>query len=251
MKRLKDFILKEGKDGVVVAFSGGVDSSTLAFICNELLDEVVAVTVASEVMPRFELEDAKKIAREIGLKHHIIEISILSFEEFVKNTSERCYFCKRIMIRKIKEFARGIGIEKIFDGTNASDLNEFRPGYRALIEEGVCSPWVEVGMTKSEIVEIAKELGLSFYNKPSNTCLATRIPYGSRITVERLRRIERAEDLMRKVLNLKVVRVRDHGEIARIEVERDERMKIIEMDEIVRELKRLGYRYVTLDLEGL
>lgn len=251
-ERLRRFMVDRCKGGVIVSFSGGVDSSTLAFICNELLDDVIAVTVVSEVMPSYELEDAVRIAKEIGLRHQTIELEILSHDEFARNTVDRCYFCKKMMVRKIKEFAREVGIDTIFDGTNASDLNEVRPGYRALVEEGVCCPWVELGITKDEIVEIARRMGLSFYNKPPNTCLATRIPYNERITIERLKRIERAEEILRNV-GFGVLRVRDHGEIARIEVGRDERSKFFDvkvMDWIVEELTKLGYRYVTLDLHG-
>jgi len=251
LERLKEFIKEKGERGVVVAFSGGVDSATLAFICKEVVKDVIAVTVRSEVMPKYELEDAKRIAEEMGLNHHIIDLSLLSYDEFVRNDESRCYFCKKMMICKIKEFAKD---RTVFEGANASDLEGHRPGYRAVLEEeNVYSPWVEVDITKEEIREIARMLGLPFYNKRSNTCLATRIPYGDRITLDKLRRIDEAERVIREVLGVETVRVRDHGEIARIEVGRDERVlffDISKMDKIARILKGLGYRYVTMDLEG-
>ncbi len=251
--KLRKFIEDKGRKGVIVAFSGGVDSTTLAVICKEILKDVVAVTVKSEVIPERDLKDAEKIARDLGLEHHILEISLLSDEDFARNTVGRCYFCKRLMIRAMKGFGRDIGIETIFEGTNVSDLKGHRPGYRAIVEENVYVPWVEAGFTKEEIRTLAKEMGLPVHDKPSSTCLATRIPFNERITLERLRRIEKAEEIVKAILKLRVVRVRDHGNMARIEVGKDEMTKIFDvevMDRIAKELKKIGYRYVTLDLEG-
>jgi len=252
IERLKDFILNVGKNGVVVMFSGGVDSATLAKLCKDVVDDVFAVTVVSEVIPKSDVEDAKSIAGEIGVDHYILEVNLLSDENFVRNDKDRCYFCKRKMIRKVKEFAFEVGVNCIVEGTNVSELSEDRPGYRAVVEEGVYSPWVEVGVSKEEIRQIAKMLRLSFHDKPPTTCLATRIPFGNMITHERLKRIEEAENIL-KNLNFKVVRVRDYGDVAIIEVGRDERPKFFDVDlmnKISKMLKELGYRYVTLNLEG-
>ncbi len=252
VKKLRNFISDVGKNGVVVMFSGGVDSATLAKLCKDVVDDVFAVTVVSEVIPKSDVEDAKSIAEEIGVNHHILEVKLLNDENFVRNNKNRCYFCKKKMIRKVKEFAVDVGVSCIVEGTNVSELNEDRPGYRAVVEEGVYSPWVEVGATKDEIRQIAKMLGLSFHDKPPTTCLATRIPFGSVITHERLKRIEKAESIL-KNLNFKVVRVRDYGDVAIVEVGREERAKFFDielMDVVSRMLKDLGYRYVTLNLEG-
>ncbi len=250
LERLKAFVRDKGREGVIVSFSGGVDSTTLALVCREVVD-VVAVTVDSEVLPRRDLKDAIEIAKRFKLEHHVLNISLLSDENFVKNNEDRCYFCKKRMIKALKEFGRKIGVETIFEGTNASDLKGHRPGYRAVIEENVYSPWVEFGFTKEEIVAIAKRLGVPI--KSSTTCLATRIPFGESITLKRLRRIEKSEEVLRDVLGVEVVRVRDHGDTARIEVEKNDMTKFFDlevMERVAKILKSLGYRYVTLDLEG-
>ncbi|WP_457550666.1 ATP-dependent sacrificial sulfur transferase LarE [Archaeoglobus sp.] len=252
IEKLRNFISNVGKNGVVVMFSGGVDSATLTKLCKNVVDEVFAVTVVSEVMPKSNFEDAKSIAEEIGVDHYALEIKLLNDESFVRNDKDRCYFCKKKMIRKVKEFAVEVGVDCIVEGTNVSELSEDRPGYRAVVEEGVYSPWVEVKATKEEVRQIAKMLGLSFYDKPPTTCLATRIPFGSIITHERLKKIEAAESIL-KNLNFKVVRVRDYEDVAIIEVGREERPKFFDVDlmnKISNMLKDLGYRYVTLNLEG-
>ena len=243
LRALKEFVREKGKDGVVIAFSGGIDSTVLAAICKDLID-VTLVTIVSDIFPKSEVKKASRIARELGLKHIEIELDLLSDENFVRNTVDRCYYCKKKMIEKLKEFDR-----VIFEGTNATDLRKHRPGYRAVLEEeNVYSPWVEVGITKDEIIRIAKKLGLRV-GAPT-TCLATRIPFNERITRERLKRIEKAEEVIKR-LGVEILRVRDHGDLARIEVGKEERKFVCELsDEITRELKALGYKFVTLDLEG-
>ncbi|ADB57123.1 ATP-dependent sacrificial sulfur transferase LarE [Archaeoglobus profundus] len=252
IEKLKEFISKIGKNGVVVMFSGGVDSVTLTKLCKDVIKRVFAVTVVSEVLSKYDVEYAKSVAKEIGVDHYILEIDLLNDENFVRNDENRCYFCKKKMIRMVKEFASAVGVECIVEGTNVSELNEYRPGYRAVVEEGVYSPWIEVGIDKEEIRSIAKKLGLSVHDNPPTTCLATRIPFGHRITHERLRRIEKAESIVRD-LDFKVVRVRDYGDIAIVEVGREERSKFFNvdlMDYLSKSLKDLGYKYVTLNLEG-
>jgi len=245
-----DYIIERGKSGVIVALSGGLDSSTLAAICKELLgDKAIAVTVVSELQPEEEIEEAKRVAEEIGMKHILIEMSLP--EEVARNEPDRCYHCKKAMFTKIKELAEELGVEMIFDGTNASDGQ--RPGIKALRELGICSPWAELGIKKEEIRDIARRIGLSISEKAPQSCLATRIPFGERITPERLLRIGRAERLIKELTGVKLLRVRDHGSIARIEVAREEIASISDpskIDIIVRGLKELGFKYVTLDLEG-
>ena len=247
-----EFIIERGKDGVIVALSGGLDSSTLAALCKKLLgDKAIAVTVVSELQPEEEIEEAKRVAEEIGIKHILIEMSLLEEEGVAKNGLDRCYHCKRAIFTRIRELAEELGVREIFDGTNASDSQ--RPGIRALRELGICSPWAELGIRKEEIREIARDLGLSVSEKAPQSCLATRIPFGERITSERLLRISRAEKLVRELTGVKLLRVRDHGSIARIEVARGEIASFSDpskIDIIVRGLKELGFKYVTLDLEG-
>jgi len=243
---LKEFVKDKGKNGAVIAFSGGLDSTTLAAICKDLID-VKLVTIVSDIFPASEIEDASKIAKKLGLEHITIELDLLSDENFVRNPVNRCYYCKKRMIKELKEFNC-----VIFEGTNVSDLKKHRPGYRALLEEeNVYSPWVEAGITKDEIIQIAKMFGLPI--KPSSPCLATRIPFDVRITREKLKRVEKAEEIVKNISGVKIIRVRDHGYLARVEVGKEERKLLSNnriMDEISRELKALGYKYITLDLEG-
>ncbi len=254
-ERLKRFIKEKGEGGVVIALSGGVDSSTLAAVCHNVLgDKAIAVTAVSPTYSLEELEEAKRVADEIGIKHYLIETHELSNENFRKNTKDRCYYCKRELLSRLLEFTRKIGFKAVFEGTNFSDLSDHRPGFRAVEEaEEAFSPWVKAGFTKEDVRELARRMGLSIYDKPQMACLASRIPFGERITVERLKRIEEAERLVKKVSKARQVRVRDHNGLARIEVGKDERHLFFDvkvMDEIAEGLKKLGFKFSTLDLEG-
>jgi uncharacterized protein len=250
-EKLRSFIKEKGKDGVVIAFSGGVDSSTLAAICHEILGgKAVAVTAVSPVYPQEEVEEAKKIAKEIGIKHILLETN----EDFVRNPENRCYYCKRELLESLKSLAENLGFKAVFEGTNYSDLNGHRPGFKAVKEmENVYSPWAENGFTKEEIRTIARRIGLSVSDKPPLACLASRIPFGEKITLEKLNRIGKAENIIRKITRARQLRVRDHNGLARIEVGRDERQIFFNtkiMDIIAKQLTELGFKYVTLDLEG-
>lgn len=254
-EKLRRFILDKGKNGVVIAFSGGVDSSTLAAVCHDLLGEkAVAVTAISPIYPAEEVEEAKKVAREIGIRHILVESDELSNEDFVRNPENRCYYCKRGLFNRLQSIADRLGFKAIFEGTNLSDLSGHRPGFQAVRERSnVYSPWAENEITKEEIRMLAKRLGLSTYDKPALACLASRIPFGERITKERLSRVGRAEQIIKQISGVKQLRVRDHNGLARIEVGREERKLLLNievMDKIASELKRLGFKFVTLDLEG-
>jgi uncharacterized protein len=252
---LKRYIAEKGKDGVVIAFSGGVDSSTLAAVSRSVLGEkVVAATANSPMYTSEELEEAKRTAKEIGVKLIVVETNELSDENFVKNPENRCYYCKKELLKRLREMANELGFKAVFEGTNFSDLSGHRPGFSAVQEmENVYSPWVASRFTKEEIRAIAKEQGFSFADKQANACLASRIPYHEQITAEKLVRIGKAEQLIRQLTGVKQVRVRDHNGLARIEVTKDERKLLCRaevLDAIVENLKSVGFKYVTFDLEG-
>jgi uncharacterized protein len=240
---------------VVAAFSGGVDSSVVLAAAARALgpSRVYAVTADSPTYSRTELEWAKRVAGLLGVNHVIIGTNELDDENFASNPPIRCYYCKKELAQRLKEVAERVGAKVVVDGTNSEDLGGHRPGYLAFKEEGVRSPLAELGFTKSDIRQVARLLGLPNWDKPSMACLASRIPYGQRITLERLKRIEAAEEAVRALTGARQVRVRDHGDIARIEVGRGERRLLFSeevMDEVARRLKQLGWRYVALDLEG-
>ena len=252
---LKRYIKEKGKNGVVVAFSGGVDSSTLAAVSHSILGEkVVAVTAESPTYTPEELTEAKKLAKEIGIRLYIVHTNELSIESFCANPENRCYYCKQELLESMKEVANDLGFETVFEGTNFSDLADHRPGFKAVQEmKSVLSPWVDNEFTKEEIRALAGKIGLSVQNKPALACLASRIPYNERITVVKLKRIARAERTMRRLTGARQIRVRDHNGLARIEVGKDERKLLTSveiMDKIVMGLKRLGFKYVTIDLDG-
>ncbi|MET1125178.1 MAG: ATP-dependent sacrificial sulfur transferase LarE [Archaeoglobaceae archaeon] len=235
---------------VLVAFSGGVDSATLAAVCKMLGKDVLAVTVLSQVTPSREIKAAKAAAREIGVKHEFLHLDVLT-EEFRRNDKDRCYFCKRRILEKLVEVAKARGFDVVLEGTNASDLKEHRPGFRAARELGVRSPWAELGVTKEQIRSLAKELGFSFHDRPSLACLATRIPFGVGIDEAELRMIDAAENALIEVCGVRQVRVRNYRGVAIVEVERGELGKVFEKADIVREkLKELGFKAVLLDLDG-
>ncbi|VVB96947.1 GMP synthase [glutamine-hydrolyzing] subunit B [uncultured archaeon] len=239
------------KGSVLVAFSGGVDSSVLAALSYKALgDNAVAVTADSPTLAPGELECAIKVAEEIGIKHIVISYDELDEPFFSKNPADRCYYCKKGLIRELKKIAEQRGINTIVEGTNFSDLENHRPGHRAVREGGIYNPFVEFGVTKEEIREMARELMLSVADKPSMACLSSRFPYGQEITHEALKRVGGAEEYLKKA-GFPVVRVRDHAGIARIEVMPDEMPRFLKMREVVvSEFKKLGFSYVTLDLMG-
>jgi uncharacterized protein len=255
LEQLRSFIRETGKDGVVIAFSGGVDSSTLAAVTHEVLgDKAVAVTAKSPTYPSEELADAKKIAKSIGIKLYMVETDELSNEDFSRNPENRCYHCKKELLMRLMDFAHGIGFKAVFEGTNFSDLSGHRPGFKAVKEaKNVYSPWMINEFTKDEIRQVAKTMGLSVHDKPALACLASRIPFNERITAEKLGRIEKAEQAVKAVTGVKQVRVRDHNGLARIEVEKAERAVFCSadvLDRVAERLKKLGFKYVTVDLEG-
>jgi len=252
IEKLKEAI--KARESAVIAFSGGVDSSTLAALAfEELGEKALAVTIDSPLFPRQQLETASQTACEIGIQHKILPFSLNSVPYFSANTINRCYFCKKALLETLLEFAEKTGFNVVLEGTNASEIKgENRPGYRAIQEAGerIYSPFVEFGVTKEEIREIAANLSLSAASRPSAACLATRIAYGQPITPEALEKIEKAEDYLLD-LGFTQFRVRMHSNLARIEVtDREFEDAFRKREKISRHLKALGFDYVTLDLEG-
>lgn len=240
------------QSGVLLAFSGGVDSSLLAKAALLALprERVLAVTASSPIRPRFELEEAKDIAASLGLPHIIAASDELSRPEFAANPPERCYLCKLGLYARLWEIAKEHGLPAVIDGTNADDGQAYRPGRRAASALGIGSPLARLGFGKEEIRALSRSLGLPNWSRPAYSCLATRFPYGTLLTEEKLRRVERGEDLLRG-LSLRVVRLRDHFPVARLEAGPEEMERAFALrGEIAAGLKQLGYGHITLDLEG-
>lgn len=238
----------------IVALSGGVDSAVVALAAKKALDKkAVAVTADYNTLSGDELKSARKIAKEIGIDHRIVRYNELDNEEFVKNDSLRCYHCRTELASYLLLEAKKIDVSLIVDGTNIDDLKDYRPGIKAMRENGVKSPLVELGIGKQNIRSIAKSNNLSVFDKPSNSCLASRIPHGIPVTFEKLKRIETAEILVKSVFNVRQVRVRAHQDTARIEVGREEFKEMFDTDKLLTidsKLKNLGFKYVALDLSG-
>ncbi len=238
-------------ESVLVAYSGGVDSSFLLKVARDVLgSRAQGVIAVSPLMPDYELSEAEEVACEIDVQVAIVEKGELEDPEFLANTPDRCYFCKGAICERLKGFAQEHGYRVVVDGTNADDTGDYRPGQRAARECGMRSPLQEAGFTKVEIRTLAREMGLPNWDKPSSACLASRIPYGTPITRADLARIGEAELVLRG-LGLRQLRVRHHGNVARIEVPVEAFDTILaNRQEIVDALKALGYAYVTLDLKG-
>jgi len=236
---------------VVVAYSGGTDSSLVLKVAHDLLgDRVVALTAVSASLPAAEREEAERIARQIGVRHVLIHSDETSDPEYLANTPNRCFFCKTETYGKLSEYANSHGFRTIVDGTNADDTGDFRPGRQAARDYAVRSPLLEAGFSKAEVRQLAQALGLPNWDKPAAACLSSRIPYGTTITLEALAQVERAEALLHG-LGLRQLRVRHHGALARIEAEPvDFQVLLSQRESIVAALKSFGYLYVTFDLAG-
>jgi uncharacterized protein len=249
MLRLKEIISDCG--GAVIGYSGGVDSTFLAFVANEVLqDKALAVTACSATYPDHEIKAAQDLAQSLNLRHLTIWTDELINDLFAANPPDRCYHCKTELFSKLTEIAQENGLATVFDGANLDDLNDFRPGAKAGKEFGVRSPLKEAGLTKEDIRTLSQEHGLPTWNKPSFACLSSRFPYGERITEDKLLMVGKAEDYLRS-LGFGQLRVRLHGSIARIEVEPNELSNVVSSaDRIIAKMKQLGYSYITLDLQG-
>ena len=244
----------DGKEKVLVSLSGGVDSALVAYAAKSKLNKnAIAITADYKTLSSEELDSAKNVAKEIGITHKIIEYSELDNEDFVKNDNKRCFYCRDELSHKLIEFASTLDIDVIVDGTQSDDMGDYRPGIDALHRNGIRSPLLETHFSKNMVRNTAKSIGLSIYDKPSNSCLASRIPWGQRVTAEKLVRIEMAEKIIKQQTGLRQVRVRDIDGNARIEVEFD---KINQLNnnavksEIFSKLKIIGFSQVEIDPEG-
>ena len=251
-KRLREIFQPMGK--VLVAYSGGVDSSLLLKVARDVLGEenVLAVTALSPLYPERELTNAKKMAQRLGARHLLIESNELEIEGFSDNPPDRCYYCKKVLFGKLVEIAGKEGIPFVLEGSTLDDDQDHRPGRRAVQELGIRSPLREALYTKSDVRELSRALGLTTWDKPSFACLASRFPYGEEITDEALRMIDEAESFLLG-LGFKQVRVRHYLNLARIEVYREEMGRLMEIavrERVIKRLKEIGYKYITLDLQG-
>jgi len=255
MKKYQDLLnWFSNKNSVLISLSGGVDSALVAYAAFEKIGkDAIAVTADYKTLAQDELDSAKKIVHEIGIKHMIISYDELENENFVKNDKNRCFYCRDELSEKLLILSKQLGTEVIVDGTHTDDLGDYRPGIEALHKNGIRSPLLETNFTKQDIRDQTKIIGLSIYDRPSNSCLASRIPWGQRVTAERLARVEMGELIIKQSIDTKQVRVRDLDGIAKIEVDIDKIPLLRDnqkIEEISEKLQMLGFSSVQVDYDG-
>ena len=254
LTQLQQYVEKLVQEGVCIAFSGGVDSSLVLKIATEtgkkLNKDVYAITFESQLHPVSDVTISKRVAQEMGATHKIVQINEFENKEILKNPVNRCYLCKKSLFCNLQKFAEKLGCKYVVDGTNADDLNVYRPGVQALKELGIVSPLAQLGITKAEVRKMAAKLGISVSSRPSAPCMATRLPYNTEINFKLLEKIEKGEEFI-KSLGFEIVRLRVHGDVVRMEVPKEDLGKLLEKSgEIINYLKNLGFIYITMDLEG-
>ena len=238
---------------VLVAYSGGVDSTYVAYVANaELKQKAICITGDSASLPNYQREELKRIASDFGFNHQMLLTQELENPDYLANNSNRCYYCKDELYSRLKPVADQQGIETIVDGSTVDDLQDYRPGRQAAKQHRVRSPLIEVGLTKSEVRELSRTAGLPTWDKPASPCLSSRIAYGTTVTIERLSKVDQGEDVLRR-LGFREFRVRIHDSLVRLEISPDEMHKALQtdiIDELAKRFRELGFKYVTLDLHG-
>lgn len=252
-KEDKLFALLKGMERVLVAYSGGTDSAYLAWAAHRVLgDGAVAITADSASMPESHKRDAEAFVRQFGIRHEYMRTSEFENPDFVKNAPDRCFHCKDELFTRLEELGRERGVAHIVYGVNVDDLGDYRPGQNAAKKHEVNAPLVDAGLSKAEIRELSRQAGLPTWDRPASACLSSRIPYGTPVTIETVKTVEAGEEEI-KALGFRQFRVRFHGELARIEIAREEMERALSMEMAARLteiFRKLGFKYVTLDLEG-
>ena len=240
-------------DSVIVAYSGGVDSSYVAYVANaELGPRAVCITGQSASLPEYQRAEIDGVVQKFGFQHEVIRTEELENPGYRANNPDRCFFCKDELYTKLESVARNRGINSIVDGSTVDDLGDFRPGRRAASQHAVRSPLIEAGLTKSEVRELSRRATLPTWDKPASPCLSSRIAYGTTVTIERLSKVDRGEEILRE-FGFREFRVRHHDQLVRIEIAPAEMDRVLRkelVDELARRFRELGFKYVTLDLEG-
>ncbi|HXS01486.1 MAG TPA: ATP-dependent sacrificial sulfur transferase LarE [Pyrinomonadaceae bacterium] len=240
-------------ESVIVAYSGGVDSSYVAYVANEELGaRAVCITGQSASLPAYQRAEIDRVVETFGFQHELIDTEELENPAYQANNSNRCFFCKDELYTKLESVARTRGIKSIVDGSTVDDLGDFRPGRQAAAQHAVRSPLIEVGLTKSEVRELSRKATLPTWDKPASPCLSSRIAYGTTVTIERLSKVDRGEEILRD-FGFREFRVRHHDQLVRLEIapaEMDQVLRKDLLDELAKRFRELGFKYVTLDLEG-
>jgi uncharacterized protein len=238
---------------VIVAYSGGVDSSYVAYVANEELGpRAICITGQSASLPAYQREEIDRIVKQFGFRHEIIRTEELDSPGYRANNADRCFFCKDELYTKLEAEARSRGIQHIVDGSTIDDIHDYRPGRQAATQHAVRSPLIEAGLNKSEIRELSRKAGLPTWDKPASPCLSSRIAYGTTVTIERLSNVDRGEEILRE-LGFREFRVRHHDQLVRLEISPAEMDRVLRrelIDELARRFRELGFKYVTLDLQG-
>jgi pyridinium-3,5-biscarboxylic acid mononucleotide sulfurtransferase len=240
-------------DSVIVAYSGGVDSSYVAYVANaELGPRAVCITGQSASLPEYQRAEIDEVVKKFGFQHEIIQTEELENPGYRANNPDRCFFCKDELYTKLESVAHARGIKSIVDGSTVDDLGDYRPGRRAASQHAVRSPLIEAGLSKSEVRELSRRVELPTWDKPASPCLSSRIAYGTTVTIERLSKVDRGEEILRE-FGFREFRVRHHDQLVRIEIAPAEMDRVLRKDliaELARRFRELGFKYVTLDLEG-